>query len=154
MLRKLWPLLSLGFLLNSCAHGPIITPWVSDPVNSDAFVYTPKTGGAVQTLAYLATGGFAIYPPQSFQALTDYCAARTAAGPAAPELSLCVLNSVEAGFDCHPLNCGINAAGNGAECQTSATLSSVSFSNSNDYVALSPADQTQLLAFCNVAVTP
>lgn len=152
MRLKISLLLCLSFLASSCAHGPIVTVWVSDPVNTGAFVYTPKQNAPAQVLQYSASSGYAVYPPESFQALVDYCAARNAVGTQAPALQVCSSSVIQAGFLCHPEECAVNTTSNGLICKPNGPDELTLYAESNDFIALSPPDQTTLLVYCNISL--
>ena len=150
MRQKIWLGLLVNFLLLSgCGHkGPKVTVWVSDPANAKEFVTSVK--GKVVTLPYSESGGYSVFPPQSAQAVLNYCAARNQAGTAAPEFTSCLSIPAQSGFICHAESCVINATQNGMICSALAPKTAVSYADSDQYVSLSPADAVTLLAYCNI----
>lgn len=152
LLRKAFRALFLSCLLVSlagCSHGPKVNVCVS---NTQEFICSNKVSGKAETIAFDASAGMYVYPPQSEQALLDYCAARTQSGTAAPQFAQCVSEPTQGGFLCQEEECQLNGTQNGALCSPTGSEFVVTYESSNDYIALSPADNTTILAYCNVTL--
>lgn len=138
-------------LISSCASGPQVAAWVSDPVDN-VFTFRAKPKDPVQILAYSKSAGYSVYPPLSFQAVESYCAAHYTLGAAAPSFTICKSDPSQLGFVCHAEKCQINTTQNGAICEQSGVDDLVFYADSNHFLALSPPDQTTLFSFCDITL--
>lgn len=152
LLQKLCLGLFLGSLA-SCSHGPHPTVWVSDPFNANALVTDSDSSGSVPViLPYSESAGFSFYDQESEQQLLDYCAARHVSGTAAPSILHCVSTPQQDGVLCESETCVINGTQNGAICKGGGTKVLVTWPDTDRWIALSPPDNTALLAYCNVTL--
>lgn len=147
MRHKIYLILFLGFLINGCGTGLKVITWVSNPAGND-FVGPTVSHHTPSTLPYSRTQGYAVYPPQSAQALLNYCEARHEPTTQAPDFDACISNG-KTGINCIYYTCSIIPAGQGIAC-TSRPVYEIDFADTDNFVGFSPSDNQTLLDYCNV----
>ncbi len=135
--------------LNACAHGPKVEICVSDPFNSDYNCSDWK--GRSRTLNFYDSKGYAVYSPDSYQHLLNYCTKRNTPGTQAPQFNYCIANPDKHGFDCLSQKCELNAQNNGAIC-TATDSYFLDYADSEDFLATSQPDNTTLMDYCNLTM--
>jgi hypothetical protein len=150
LLLKLSVILS-SLYFASCGGGLNVRPCISDPTTSQ---YTCKdSSGNVTNVGYYNSSGYAAYTPVDEQTLDNYCAARNQSGTQAPDFTACITDISSTGLDCYEMACTLNVEQNGISCVPVGPKQLVLWTNSNDYIAFSPADNTALLDYCNIKIT-
>lgn len=139
-------------LIEGCASGPRLRGYVSDPKDGIfAFRTKGRPNDPIEVVGYTQSRGFSVYPPQSLQAVEQYCAGRDDVGTAAPAFTVCLSEPASGGLSCSDAECQLNSAQNGAICLASPSSPPfVLYADSLHYVALSPPDQETLLGFCGI----
>lgn len=152
--NKLLTFLAICLSLAGCSHGPRLNVCVSNPPQSEfecslpsSFWHHPKA----TVLPYTESDGYVVYSPLSIEAVYDYCAARAEAATQAPLFESCEADPSAFGLRCAPKICEVISAGSGLTCSTGATFF-VPWSDTENYIGLSPADNQTLLDYCNIKV--
>lgn len=134
--------------LSACGHGPKLNVCISDGLVQ----YDCSNAKGVQTVVpFSASAGMKVMSPDSDQDLFNYCAARNQSGTQAKNLTVCTSDPASGGLDCELETCKLNPQMNGMACFPGASQF-VPFSQTENYVALSPSDSKTLLAYCNITL--
>lgn len=137
MLQKIFLTLSLISLNLSCASGPRLTVYVSDPAKG-GMEFSGKTKGFV---VYADTDKFTCLEPSDLTTLLDYCReaheharASWQMFAAGPELTIFISNPGMGGMDFHNPRTG--------------TSGFLDYSLTDKFTCLTPTDTQTLLNYC------
>jgi hypothetical protein len=148
MVRKNLLLALTILLLSNCHKGLNPTIYVSDPPLSQ--LEGSDQQGKTDIIPYPKSDGMAGYSLHDFQSLSDYCAGRTTPGTEAPIFDSCVSSVESGGFVCTIQFCSLDGSG-GVTCKAGSKYT-ITYGASSDYIALSDADNTALLATCDIGI--